>query len=112
MQGFFKPENTITSEEASRDFETVLDLVDKYHIVLITRDEKPDIVAMGFHYFIARFNPLLPEEEYAKLKAMDGISDEPNTPIPHVDEHSADTDDSDANHADGGNAAGATDNHR
>lgn len=71
MSGFFKAENTITSEEAARNFETVLDMVDKYHIVLITRDGKPDIVAMGFHYFVEQFGPFLPEDEYAKLKAMD-----------------------------------------
>lgn len=71
MAGIFKEENTITSKEAAKDFEAVLDLVDKYHMVLITRDGKPDIVAMGFHYFVEQFGPFLPEEEYTKLKAMD-----------------------------------------
>lgn len=65
-------ENSVTLEEAERDFEGTCERVHRDSPLFILKDGKPYLVVFDFHDYLERFGQFLPAEEYEQLKKLEG----------------------------------------
>lgn len=64
-------ENSITLEEAEKDFEAACSRAHKRSPLFIFKDNEPYLVVFDFHDYMERFGKFLPTEEYEQLKKLE-----------------------------------------